>query len=136
MKISPSLFAGFIAFSVALAIAGGLTIIDSPRTSRLKRLDVKRLRDLQGLSAAINTFKSKTHGLPETLDQVTREQSAVAINLRDDAQQPYEYRVKDDASYELCARFDANDGGGYAYGVPGGGKHPAGRYCFGFTTAR
>lgn len=132
MKTSPSLFAGFIALCAALAMAGGLTIVDSSRTARLKRLDVKGLRDLQRLSTAIDNFRNKAGRLPETLEQAARDQNASAIDLEDAAQRPYEYRIKDDASYELCARFDANDVGGYLYGVPGGGKHPAGRYCFCF----
>jgi hypothetical protein len=137
MKAPPSLFAGFIAVCVILAITGGLSIMDSPEIARFKKLDEKRLRDLQGLSNAINGFRGKTHNLPETLEQLAQDQNWVTLKLHDDAQHPYDYLVKDDASYELCARFDAaSEGRGYNYGGVGSGKHPAGRYCFSFSTAR
>jgi len=138
MTISGRLFVGFIAVCVLLAAAAGLSIMDNPQLARFKRLDDKRVRELQSLSNAINIFRGKTHKLPESLDQLAQDQGLQQLKFHDDEGQPYEYRVKDDAGYELCARFDAaSDGGaGTVYGLPGGAKHPAGRHCFNFTTGK
>jgi hypothetical protein len=137
MRRAASLYALFIAAGVAVAVAGGISIMDSPQTARFKRLDDKRLRDLQSLSQAINAYRAKTHKLPESLAQLAQDQGLARLNLQDDENEPYDYRVKDEAAYELCARFKtASDGRVNYYGALGEAKHPAGYYCFSFTTAR
>lgn len=137
MRKPALLFALFITAGVILAIAAAVSTMDNPQLARFKRLDEKRMQNLLSLSNAVNSFRTKSHKLPESLEQLVKDQGLAQLPLVDDQGRPYEYGAKTDDAYDLCATFDAaSRDGRYPSGSPLSAKHPAGHYCFNFTTAR
>lgn len=137
MRRSAALFVAFITASGLLAVAAAISIMDSPQTARLKRLDSLRVQDLRALSNAIGDYQRKTRKLPESLQQLVPNLGSDSLKLHDEKQRPYIYHMKDAATYELCANFDrAADEDERSFDFPRSAKHPAGDYCFSVTIAR
>jgi len=133
-------FALWAVFLVALIVWGGLTLIGSPATERLRRIDEQRLNDLRGIRRALERLCVNRSGdrprlmadLPETLAELdlrARRGDAVpwALALTDPVTAiPYEYRLVGGTVFEVCARFD----------LPRNRRwepfwnHPAGQHCF------
>jgi hypothetical protein len=136
MRRSTALFVAFIIVCALLAVAAATSIMDSPQTARLKRLDAKRIQNLRELSNAISAYHGKTRKLPESLRQLAQNQGFDSLALHDEKQRPYVYHVKDAAAYDLCAHFDMEaDDDERSFDFPRSTKHPAGDYCFSVTIA-
>src|SRR5262249_13903868 len=87
------------------AIAAGLIIVGSPGKERMGRLDERRVRDLVGISRAVNGYWTKNARLPSSLDELL-ESPGADVESRDPLTgQPYLYGVVGGKSYELCADF-------------------------------
>ena len=90
---------------VVVATVAGLFVLGSPTEERARRIDARRVTDLQGIAAATNLFWTRHARLPETLDDLASE-PGVVINSRDpEAGEPYGYAALDSVRYELCAVF-------------------------------
>jgi len=127
---SRHLVAGFAILLVVAGIVGGLVILGPPSEARVRRLDQKRVGDLQGIRSSVAIFRMRHERFPVSLDELTPE-DGLAISSRDpETMQPYEYRPVDLEKFELCAVFartssaDANPVGGDFW------SHGAGRRCF------
>ena len=116
---------------VVTAVLAGIATLGSPSRIRLERHDRQLVNDLQSLASAIDHHRHTHKQLPDSLNQIYNARSP-RIRVKDPASgQPYEYIVKNDASYELCAEF-ATAGDGVHAGTEDAPfwRHPAGRYCF------
>ena len=109
MKAGSSLIFAVVAGAAVLAaIFVGLMIIGPPATVRAQRLDEQRVRNLQAIATSVNGYQ-RAHGtLPDSLEAIQKTGEPTYWRLKDpETGLPYEYRVKDAFSYELCAQFDA-----------------------------
>jgi hypothetical protein len=99
---------------VAAALAWGFYLVGSPMDRRQVRFDEQRLQDLQTIAREIRLMVVDSHGdknelkeaLPKTLAEAIERARDQQINSRDpDTGAPYEYTVKNDSTFEICAQF-------------------------------
>jgi hypothetical protein len=107
MKLqSTSVFAIGSSVVVVTAICAGIAAIDSPGEARMRRLDEQRVRDLQFISTAMESYRRTHDALPADLDRIVQPNSPPTLRLRDpESQVLYEYKPIGTDSYELCAKF-------------------------------
>ncbi len=149
-RAAPRVFAVSGGAVVVSALALGLATIGTPGNARKLRLDQMRVTDLISLSNQVNGYV-RSHGtLPATLADA----AVNSLDMRDHDPQTgasYEFIVKGDKSYDLCATFAlpssvaddlppaavTNLGlvGAARGAAPGRWDHPAGRHCFAFGPA-
>jgi hypothetical protein len=123
---------------VAIVVVLGLMASGSPRSARLHELDAQRIRDLRQIWSQLEKERRDGRVLPATLEGLARRppEFGPPITLRDRVTgRPYEYRLVDSATVELCATFATADStapegsGGYA-SEDSWWKHGRGRTCF------
>jgi hypothetical protein len=124
---------------VALVVIAGFGIVESPFQARLRRFDERRMDDLIEIQQTIErqVVEYMRDGelrlkrpLPRSLEEVAEfvAQDEYGRDLRivdPQTGKKYEYSVKSETSYELCAEFSLEEKSQYR-----GRNHPAGRYCF------
>ncbi|MES1213197.1 MAG: hypothetical protein ABUL64_01290, partial [Singulisphaera sp.] len=103
---------------------------------RLERFDEQRLDDLQTIVREIqlmvidqNDKEKKTlkEPLPKTLAEAAERARDEKVNPRDpESDEPYEFTVTGETTYELCATFSRERQSDYRVFW----NHPAGRQCF------
>ena len=119
-----------VVLAVVAALVAGLRIVGSPAAQRIRRLDERRVRDLQSIAYAVDAYWKQTKTLPGSLDELTPS-PRVAIQTRDPVSNAsYVYRTMTADTYELCAEFEGDAGTGNPTTF---WSHPAGRHCFRLT---
>jgi hypothetical protein len=110
------------------ALGGGFYLIGPPAEERVRRLDSRRGTDLQRLRLAADLYWTRHRRLPATLDELHTE-AGTNIYARDpQSGEPYEYAVKGNDVYELCATFARESDGRADFWA-----HGVGRHCFQIT---
>jgi hypothetical protein len=127
-KLRDRLYAGVSAVVVATVIVVGLTIIGPPADERGRRLDERRVTELQQIEAAVDVYFSRHQRLPESLQALAGE-IGLPQALGAPPAGPYEYRVIDDGHYEVCATFQRASAESSRW-TEGFWSHVAGRRCF------
>lgn len=104
-----------------LAIVLGFLVVGSPYKQRILRFDNQRINDLQNIQYQIVNYWQTKGKLPLTLDEMKD-----PIYYSDIAKDPetsiaYEYRTKNNLTFELCSNFglkseDNKGRGGYSGG--------------------
>lgn len=118
--------AGVVVVVVGAAIAAGIFLLGAPSEERARRLDERRIADLQAMSSSVRLYHKKYERLPASREEAAGE-PGVILETRDPVtDEPYAYRVVDSTTYELCATFDRPS----ADRVAGFWSHGAGRQCF------
>ncbi len=121
-------------FVVVVALVWGFVLVGSPGTSRLQRLDQRRLDDLQTIFREIQSLchdpdikDTLKRRLPQTLDQLATLARRERINLSDpETGERYRYAVTSETTYQLCATFTLpRDSDSNVFW-----NHPAGEHCF------
>jgi hypothetical protein len=112
---------------VALVVIRGIMIIGSPSEERTRRIDSRRVSDLQRISQAITVYYTRHQRLPSSLGELGAEPGMTIATADSENARPYEFRGIDAERYELCASF--------AREMPRGAaadfwSHGAGRQCF------
>jgi hypothetical protein len=139
-RASPRVFALSAAAVVIAALAMGLAVTGTPGKARKLRFDQMRTSDLMTLSDRLETYVQSHGKLPAALSATAGTRTPVHDHDRQSGA-PYEFIVKGDNAYALCANFalastEADDLPPQA-AEPGGAHgrwdHPAGRRCFDFT---
>jgi hypothetical protein len=133
MKLQPTfLFAWLGGIAVLAAIAAGFLVIGTPNEIRMRRVDQTRARDLAAIANQVAAYRRTHQNLPQSLsDLVPSSPSYVLTPRTDPLGLPYEYSVKNEYSYELCAEFfgpaedAANSRDETLFS-----KHGRGRQCF------
>jgi hypothetical protein len=113
------------------AVAGGLFIVGGPSEGRVRRLDERRVQDLIAIRDSIAAYAQDHAALPASLTDVPYGLETRGV-LRDPVtNQPYEYHVTGDKTFELCADFqrESDDGATEIY-VDRFWTHKTGRTCF------
>lgn len=142
-EISYTKIVGFIAIGVIIAsIIVGFVASGSPFRVRLERLDERRLGDLQSIQNQIVSVYWQSKGaLPVALSNLEDSISGFVVPTDPETRQSYEYAIKGERSFKLCATFDLEGGTSQGsievipYGVYGktmnsSWTHDAGRVCF------
>jgi len=138
----PKLDWSFAIVSVVLAglsVAAGATIVESPFTARLRRLDNRRVADLRDIESAMRRYAVEAKDreqrlkrpLPGDLAELARfvrdDEHARELSLVDpQTGKRYEYSVVGSSQFKLCAEFALDDRREY----PPEWTHPAGKHCF------
>lgn len=124
---------GAVAAVVVLSVGAALWLADSPTEERQRRLDDRRVMDLQAIERALDVYFSRNGDLPQTLEELG-EGYGVADRRHDPVTgEPYGYRVTGDNTHELCATFDtaspAGEDGRWRVATYFW-SHPSGEHCF------
>jgi len=107
------------------SIVGAFFLMDSPKTTKLKRFDMTRSSDLSNMNSFIISDYSSNKKLIDPADPKI-------ANFKDpETQKPYEYKVLNENEYEICANFAyaITDIEPYA-GTEDWYNHLAGRQCY------
>jgi hypothetical protein len=118
-----------IAFSAVIlaAVIAGFSVIGPPGAQREKKLDARRLSDLQGIAASIDFYYSRHAELPDSLEKLGHEPGGLAGITDPQTGKQYSYTKLSPVTYRLCAIFSGESGIGEARTV---WAHDAGRCCF------
>lgn len=117
-----------VSLVVVAAVVTGVVILGSPSEERARRLDFRRVTELQGIRTAINYFHSEKMRLPASLEELSKE-PGVRVSSDPITGEAYRYRMLGGDEFELCATFALA-----SEPQPGSGvdiwQHPAGAHCF------
>lgn len=131
MSYSGTLYYRISTALVVMAIVAGLWMSGSPMGARQLKLDERRIEALQRVRTVVEQFHDGNDSLP-ALDEIMTRAGEDSTWFRDvESGRPYEYTVKSDSTYELCAEFSRSSREGTRYWDPAW-NHPAGRHCFDF----
>ena len=98
-------FVGGTILVVTAAIVNGFWLAGSPQAQRMNKYDQRRLSDLQNVQwQVINYWQSKNR-LPENLSQLQDDISGYRAPMDPQSGSEYEYAVKGQLEFELCANF-------------------------------
>jgi hypothetical protein len=89
-----------------ITIIAGFFIIGSPKTERLERLDLERTENLSDIQWQIINYWQKKERLPEQLSDLEDDISGYTVPDDPITGESYEYQVKGEETFELCASFD------------------------------
>lgn len=129
-------FAGAASTLTAAILVWGFLVVGSPAAERVRKLDERRVQDLQAVESAISRIclgrerlekPEMKRPLPATLAEIAEEAREDRPSIVDPERGTgYEYTVKGETTYELCATFDQ------VRDVTWDARwnHPAGRHCF------
>jgi hypothetical protein len=118
---------------MALVAVAGLVLIGAPRSARVHELDRQRVRNLQALSATVESYYADFGRLPSAIDAMMSRAypQRPATDVADPVtHQQFEYAVLDSVRYRLCATFASRDSIGPFAEPHSFWSHPAGRHCF------
>lgn len=128
---------GVLTLVVTVAtLVGGFMIIESPSKVRSLREDEERVNRLRNISYQVEEHFRVNKKLPSDLAPL--EQNLLEYNLKDPvSEKPFEYRMVDSKTYELCAEFmnsnrekqEEYPADYYSYPDPAW-LHDVGRQCF------
>ena len=138
------LFVAFVVIAVTATAVAGLWISGSPAKERARRLDDRRVQDLQSIANVVdNYYNQNGYVLPPTLETLTRIRDAYYVSaITDpDTMAPYEYMIDASSTYRLCATFTTDTRGQtqqqprdyYPYNGSTFWEHGPGRTCFPIT---
>lgn len=119
---------------IFVSLVGAFLLVDSPAVARAKAFDQTRVNNLSEIRYTIDSYYNKFEKLPESLNDLD-DQRAFLQKTDPETNQPYEYKIIDEKSYELCADFNTSIKGltekdeRFYYG-PDGFVYEEGRNCF------
>jgi hypothetical protein len=112
---------------VAAAVTSGIVIIGSPIEERIRRLDARRVDDLQRLSRSVDVYHARHKRVPASLEELSTEPGLGDIPRDPVTGAAYGYRSSGERNYELCATFDRDTAGVRTADF---WSHGAGAQCF------
>ena len=118
---------GILAIVVAIVVVRGIMIIGSPSEERTRRIDSRRVNDLQRISRSVEIYHTRHRQVPATLEDLVREPGFANVARDPVTDRPYGYRTFTATSYELCGTFDRESGDGRAEDF---WAHGVGEQCF------
>jgi hypothetical protein len=120
--------AAIVTLVVMAAVITGIVILGSPAEERAKRIDLRRVNDLQRMENAVNFYFAERATLPASVEELSK-QSGVRIGSDPVTGAAYRYRALDAERFELCGTFDRPSTPRMLTGV-NLWEHPAGNHCF------
>jgi hypothetical protein len=126
---------------ILLLVIVGFSIIGSPHTQRLRRIDSQRVSDLQGIQWQIVNYWQQKQKLPDSLDQLNDSISGFRVPTDPQTGKPYTYikrktTTAEPPTFDLCSDFNlpsANGSKPYPIGRTENDnwEHLKGATCFG-----
>jgi hypothetical protein len=123
-------FVVLVVLTVAAAVLGGLLLIGTPGEERARRLDARRVENLQGIAAAVDLYWTRLGRLPDSLATLEAVPGLEFDAADPDTHQAYGYRVLDSGRYELCAQFTQTSADSRPVPQRDFWAHGAGTQCF------
>jgi len=120
--------AALVTLVVMAAVITGVVILGSLAEERAKRLDLRRVSDLQGMQNAVNFYFSEHGMLPVSVEELSK-QPGVRVGSDPVNGAAYRYRTSGAEQFELCGTFDRASAPRVLSGVDLW-AHPTGEYCF------
>lgn len=115
---------------VLVALIVGGYVAGSPAEARLRRMDQRRVEDLQRARYLLARYWTRHGRLPLSLDSLAP-LSGDTSGFRDPVSGlAYDYRTTSDSTYELCAEFARPGPEEWQRAREEEWRHPGGRYCF------
>lgn len=108
-------------------------MLDSPAVERAERLDGRRVADLTGIAGAVDVYWTRHGRLPESVDELNREPGVTIVTTDPAKNAPYEYRLLERGTFEVCGTFDRPTPADQPDGL---WSHGDGRQCFRRTARR
>lgn len=99
------LFVWTVILVVAASIVAGFFVIGSPQSERMRKFDQQRVENLTILQSEIINYWRQKNQLPEKLDVLKNDITGFIPPADPENNTPYDYRVIDKLSFELCADF-------------------------------
>jgi len=130
---SSKVFLWAVVVAVVLAVGYGFFLTGSPATQRALQFDLRRVSDLQQISFAVDEYWARNQKLPEALEELQDSRYYFVSSLQDpETQEPYEYLVSGEKTYELCAVFSmsSTDDRQFLRFPSKAWEHEEGRVCF------
>ena len=131
---SSKVFVRIVIGVVVLAVGYGILLAGSPLKQRALQFDQRRISDLQNISSAIDMYWRNNEKLPLTFDDLKNQYSYIRSVVDPVTQESYEYNIRSETEYELCAVFEMDS---LDYGVGVARKpfqepwtHGIGKTCF------
>ena len=127
---SGPIFSSISAVLVVGAIAYSFSIMGSPTTQRLLRLDDRRIGDLQNIQYQVINYWQQKEKLPTKLSDLSNPISGYSLPVDPEFEKgnAYEYLIKDKLKFELCATFALPIQKGWKEYSKGGGIMPIMNY--------
>ena len=91
---------------ILFAIIVGFSIIGSPQSQRLSKLDSQKVTDLQNIQWQIISYWQKTGALPSAAAALNDSLSGFSYPLDPQTGEMYEYKMTGQYSFQLCANFN------------------------------
>jgi len=120
---------------VSIAVIASFFVVGSPAEQKDRRLDERRISDLQFLQSEVVIFWQSKDRLPDELGELEDDLRGVVVPSDPETGAQYVYNILGNEVFELCATFSTNseDALGESLRYPyyeGGWDHSAGRACF------
>lgn len=129
-----TLLAGVVSLVVLATVVASIAVLDPPKVQHQRRVDQRRVEELQSLDAAIQGYWSLHKKLPPNMAAIAA-RPGLSLQIKDpETGRPYEYEPTGERSYNLCATFDrdtSEDPSDDYYSIEW--AHAAGRHCFART---
>jgi hypothetical protein len=100
------LFAWVVSLTILVALIGSFFVVGSPATQRSRKFDSTRISDLQNIQYEIVNFWNEKNALPNKLSDLTSSISGFVPPTDPGTKQAYEYQVKSNLVFALCANFE------------------------------
>ncbi|MDQ2702051.1 MAG: hypothetical protein M3Y70_04385 [Pseudomonadota bacterium] len=122
-----------IASVVVLAtLVGAIVVMDSPAQQRERRMDDRRVQDLQRLVGAARAYHQAHRQLPADMAALAGQPGLRLSTADPSTGAPYEYEPTGKRSFRVCASFSTDTATAEpAPAGPDSWNHAAGRHCFG-----
>lgn len=117
---------------VAAALIAGLIAIGPPDRVRKRRLDERRVADLNALSMYVKSYWEQHKQLPPDLVALAK-QPGLRLPVDPETGASYEYAITHEGAYRLCAIFtldSANQPEMRYYPITSDWPHGVGHSCF------
>ncbi len=104
---SPRKVAIAVSLLLAISIAVGIFYVGSPKQERSRRFDQERVNGLQTIQQEIFNQWTQTGKLPKTIADLSNQFTGFVPPSDPETGEIYEYTVKGDNTFELCAVFSS-----------------------------
>lgn len=120
---------------VIASLAAALAVMESPAKQRDRRLDERRLQELQAVGEAIDEATTRAGRMPRSLAELAAAPGASLAIVDPVDGTPYGFRATAPTRYRLCASFatstsDRDPGARRNEYFRREWPHPAGLHCF------
>lgn len=95
---------------VVLSLVLGFSVMGSPLTQRLKRMDAERVNGLTQIQWQIINYWQKKGELPKDINELNDPISGFIVPIDPDTGVQYQYEIIGDKVFKLCADFSLESG--------------------------